>query len=293
MFNSGSSQFMQPTNRDNLLTLVQSNFGKEPKDWFFEKLEIILNSNSPRDLYIAYSLCGSKLDDTVLQRIDSHDDLLNSYFSEHQITQVQLGRVALISCALDENSDFFTPKVQNLIEVADKVELATFLRYLIVLPNPGDFQMVAADALRTNIATVFNALSQKNPYPGQYFNDQQWNQMFLKAAFMQCDLSGISDIDKRANEDLSRIISDYAHERWAASRQVDPYFWRPTTKFIKNDLVNDMTRLFESSNPIENKAAALCCFYANTKQAKELIYQHPELVTQIESGILTWDNLKH
>ncbi len=283
---------MQQTNKNNLLTLIQNNLDQGPKDWFFKKLEGVLESNSARDLYLFYSLCGTKLGDGVLGDINSSDTELNKYVSEHQMTQVQLGRIALIVNVLTENPDFFTPKVRNLIQVADQVELATFLRYLVLLPNPEEFQLVAADALRTNITTVFNALSQDNPYPGQYFNDQQWNQMYLKSAFMGCDLSRILDVDKRGNEDLSRIISDYAHERWAASRDVDVYFWRPTSKFLKNGLLDDMKRLFESKDPIKNKAAALCCYHSENEAANKMLNEHPELLTMMENSTLTWENLK-
>ena len=95
------------------------------------------------------------------------------------------------------------------------------------------------------------------------------------------------------NKDLTRIISDYAHERWAASRTIDPEFWRPTSNFIEGVLIEDMVRLFKSDNPKENKAAALVCFYSNRTEAKALLNEHPKLKEQLMNNILTWDNLKN
>ena len=284
---------MGQAKEDNLIKHIKSNLTKEQSDWFFDKLDTIIKEKSARDLFLTYSLCGSRLKNEPLNDSNFGDDLLSQYLKAHGITQVELGRVALIASVLNENPDFFTPKVQNLIQVADQIELATFLRYLFLLPNPKEFQMVAADALRTNITTVFDALSQNNPYPGSYFNDSQWNQMYLKAAFMQCDLAKISDVDKRANSDLARIISDYAHERWAASRQVDPYFWRPTAKFLEGQLLNDMSQLFESEDPIENKAAALCCHNSSNEDAIKLLEKYPGLKESVENSSLTWENLKN
>src|SRR5690606_6398077 len=155
-------------------------------------------------------------------------------------------------------------------QVADTSELVTFLKYLMLLPNAESFRATAVATLRTNVSTVFDAIALNNPYPSKYFNDQQWNQMYLKAAFMQRDLSKIVDIDKRANADLARIISDYAHERWAASRDIDPYFWRPVPQFLDDRLLSDMERLLNSDNVAEKMVGALCCYLSDNGRAKSL-----------------------
>ncbi|MGY8916509.1 MAG: EboA domain-containing protein, partial [Flavobacteriales bacterium] len=91
----------------------------------------------------------------------------------------------------------------------------------------------------------------------------------------------IMDIDARANKDLVRIISDYAHERWAASRKVDPYFWRPVGGFLNETLVDDMKRLFLSENEKDNMAAALSCAISDNPQAKILLDKYPHLKNNI------------
>jgi hypothetical protein len=139
---------------------------------------------------------------------------------------------------------------------------------------------------------LFDAIALENPYPAAHFNDQQWNQMYLKAAFMQRDLSLIMDVDRRANNDLARIISDYAHERWAASRSIDPMFWRPVTHFLEGILLEDMARLLASDDLLERRAGALCCHYAGTSAAKALLQGHEALVQAIADKKLTWNTLK-
>jgi hypothetical protein len=194
---------------------------------------------------------------------------------------------------LEIDAHYFGPKVNNIIEVADTGELETFLKYLILLPNPEVFKNTAVEALRTNIVTVFDAITLNNPYPAKYFNNQQWNQMYLKAAFMERDLSMIQAIDDRANKDLTRIISDYAHERWAASRKIDPLFWRPVTGFLNDTLLLDMKRLLSSDDLQENRAGALCCFNSKNEQALKLVDQYPKLKDQIASKEVTWKTVKN
>jgi hypothetical protein len=183
--------------------------------------------------------------------------------------------------------------VANLIQVADTGELETFLKFLMLLPNAGDYNHVGVEALRTNIGIIFDAIALNNPYPSIYFNDQQWNQMYLKAAFMERNLGEIVDVEKRANRDLVRIISDYAHERWAASRDIDPMFWRPVTGFLEGVLLQDMEHLFRSKDKIENLAAALCCYYSNQPEAIRLLDKYPNLKEKVANKAVTWENLKN
>lgn len=165
-------------------------------------------------------------------------------------------------------------------------------KFLILLPNAGDYLNAAVEALRSNISTVFNAIALKNPYPATFFNEQQWNQMYLKAVFIESDLSKILSVDDRGNDDLSRIISDYAHERWAASRTINPLFWRPVSKSMNGQLLKDMQRLLSSESIVENEAGALCCYNSNDTDAKELLNGYPELLSKIEEGKLSWENIK-
>jgi hypothetical protein len=148
------------------------------------------------------------------------------------------------------------------------------------------------DALRTNITPVFDAISLNNPYPALFFDDKQWNQMYLKAAFLQRDLSAVLDIDKRANKDLARIISDFAHERWAASREVIPYFWRPVSRFMDDRLLEDMKKLFKSPIEKEQIAAALCCAASDYYKAQTLLNENTELKQKVEQNLINWDTVK-
>ena len=277
---------------EQLLGILEHNVLEGEREWLLLKLKQIIGEKSTRDLYMTYSLIPSKITLTTSLSLQLADADLKAYLKLQEANIQQISRIYLLVRVLEENSEFFTPKVANIIQVADTGELETFLKFLVLLPNPEEYKNQAVEALRTNIATVFNAITMHNPYPALYFNDQQWNQMYLKAAFMQQDLRGILSVDERANKDLARIISDYAHERWAASRDIDPYFWRPAAAFLEDGLLPDMERLFKSDNVLERKVASLCCVASESKQAKSLLLKHPEFVSQIESGELSWENLE-
>ncbi len=276
---------------EQLELVINDNLEAETIDWLFQKLHGILISDSVKELYLTYTLIATK----VVPKTDfiyNKDTALIAYLKNQEANLQQITRIFLLAKVLEDRPKYFTDKVANIIQVADTGELVTFLKYLICLPDPQTFNQTAVEALRTNISQVFTAIALKNPYPAKFFDEQQWNQMYLKAAFMQQDLGAIIGVDERANEDLSRIISDYAHERWAASRDIDPLFWRPVGKFLKGTLKEDMKRLLTSENVQENKAGVLCCFLSEDLELQELMAQHPEIMNLVSTDTLTWENIK-
>jgi hypothetical protein len=275
-----------------LLAILEHNLDEEVLIWLNAKLNTILSGPSARDLFLTYALLGNKLQAGITAEYPEARNEIQQYLQSHEASGLEVARIYILCRVLEENKGYFTPKVAQLIQLADTGELRTFLRYLNLLPGAEAFSNVAVEALRTNIATIFDAIALDNPYPGKYFNEQQWNQMYLKAAFMQRDLGRIQDVDDRANKDLARIISDYAHERWAASRDVDPLFWRPVSKYIEGKLAGDIQRLLNSEDPRENRAAALCCMQSGKVEAKELLRGYPELLKEVKQGNFNWFNLK-
>lgn len=262
----------------------------ELKIWLNEKIEKILSEKSSKSFYLTYSLLATKIDKTTIVSI-SEDGDLDAYLKVQKITCLELARLALLRTVLKAEKATFAPHVSKIIQLADTAEMATFLKYLILLPNPEQFKLVAVDALRTNVATVFDALALHNPYPARYFEDKQWNQMFLKAAFMQRPLHLIVDVEERGNAELARIISDYAHERWAAGRDIDPYFWRPVAPFLNETLLKDMKRLLESTVSKEQQAGALCCYNSSDEKANQLLQKYPNLQKEVENNTFNWNTI--
>lgn len=284
---------MQFENSGNQLAkIIESNVGEDAKRWLAVKILKITSERSTKDLYLTYSLIASKINTGDALKMPIDDSGLKKYLEAQKANIQQLSRIYVLVRTLEADIEFFTPKVANIIQVADTGELETFLKFLVLLPNPEKYKSSAVDALRTNISTIFNAIALNNPYPALYFDEQQWNQMYLKTAFMEGDLSAINDVDDRANKELTRIISDYAHERWAASRTIDPYFWQPVSKFLDETLLGDMVRLLKSDDICENNAAGLCCYYSDNPEGEKLLEAYPKLKEDITSKKINWNNLK-
>ena len=133
----------------------------------------------------------------------------------------ELGRISLLGEAF---ARLAPSRAAALCEACyargDNRERQAVLRALPFVPEPGRFVPLAADACRTSVQTVFEALACENPFAAEQFPDLNFNQMVLKAMFNGVALARIVGLARRAGPELARMASDYAAERRAAGRSV-------------------------------------------------------------------------
>ena len=77
---------------------------------------------------------------------------------------------------------------------------------------------VVRDALRTNDTRLVSAAL--GPYAADHLDDPSWRQGVVKAIFMGIPLDGVADVDERVDDELRRMVRDFAAERRAAGREV-------------------------------------------------------------------------
>jgi hypothetical protein len=70
------------------------------------------------------------------------------------------------------------------------------------------------------VQPVFEAIACENPFPALYFSEQSFNQMVLKAVFIEVAVERILGLTARITPELRRMAADYASERRAAGRSV-------------------------------------------------------------------------
>jgi hypothetical protein len=125
----------------------------------------------------------------------------------------------LLSLPQAENgqlSDLFH-KLQGSADIAEAIALQ---QTLPLLPYGDRYRDCALEGCRSQITSVFNAIALSNPYPAQHFDQLTWNQMILKVIFVESPLNSVWGMGERVNAELSRMLTDYVHERQAAGRSV-------------------------------------------------------------------------
>ena len=203
-------------------------------DWLEHKIEEITKTANKRTLFTSYSAVPRHLGKQKLNL--SEKDLqaageLVTGWNPVDLTRDRAGRMLVLLSFPSENSDRYVATLEQIIAAADVEEAIAFYRSLPLLPYPEKFQLRAAEGIRTNMTSVFNAVALNNPYPARYLDDLAWNQMILKALFVGSPLHPIYGLESRNNQQLSQMLIDYACERLAANRTVSPELWELVMPF--------------------------------------------------------------
>lgn len=273
----------------NYLTITKHEAGLV---WLNQTLDRLSENASERVLFTQFSAAPRKVGKADLVLTESDIEVaqaLRSGWMPEQWSVDQATRALLLLTFPSDDADFYVETIEKLVAAADVAEQVAFYQTLPLLPYPNRFKGRAIDGLRTNMTSVFNAIALNNPYPADYFDEAAWNQMVLKALFVESRLSQIQGLESRANAKLAQMLSDYAHERWAAGRAVNPQLWRSLGPFAEGDLVADLERAMSSSEIFEQEAAALACAMAPSAEATALLDHVPAIKQRILSGQLTWE----
>lgn len=190
-----------------------------------------------------------------------------------------------------DNKESYIQLTKDLIDTADINELIALYLFLPLSVFPQSFLHFAHEGVRTNMTTVFDAITLSNVYPKLFFKENAWNQMVLKAIFTERPLYKISGVDKRRNERLSDMLLDYIHERWAAGRKVSPEVWRMFDGFLQEKHFIDLERLIQHGNHLDKMAVALLCQHCDLPEADRLILAYPDYFSTRKSIGYDWDDL--
>ncbi len=258
--------------------------------WLGEALASVSNVGADRDLYRCVSLVSRKLGKAPLgldaaalgDAARARPGWDPSIWTIDQAARIRL----LLAAATD--GDTFVRRLDQLCATADADELVAFYRGLPVYPDPPRHRLRAAEGLRSNMRVVFEAVAHRNPYPAEQLADEAWNQMVLKALFVGSALDPIVGLDRRANATLARMLGDYAHERWAASRPVNPELWRCVGPFATGRLLADLERLITSGSQPERAASVLALRSASDPEASRLLERHADIRDIVTARCVDW-----
>lgn len=274
-----------------LNTKIEDEKFSKGKDWLGKKLGYMNNEFVVRSFFLAFSAAfrffGKDEIEFTTQELAKANSIFEGWNPQRMKAYEVARLIIFLHLPIEDKAQYFDV-VNKLFGAADMGEQVMLYRSLIVYPYCEDFKLKVADGMRTNIKSVFEAIALDNPFPSKYLTELQWNQMVLKSVFNGSPLYRIIGLEARANATLSQQLSDYAHERWAAGRTVNPELWRAAAPYTNERLVADYEKLFKSENQYDQQAAALACATSKNIDAIKLLENHPSLKNSIASNELNW-----
>ena len=180
--------------------------------------------------------------------------------------------------------------LDRMFQAADLGEAEALYLAIPLLPHPEQHIDRATEGLRSNVKSLFEAVAHYSPFPAAHFDGQSWNQMVLKSLFIESALDPIYGLEQRSNPQLTRMLCDYAHERWAASRSISPELWRCVGACPDANALSDLTRILNDGATLEQQAVALSVFQSPMPAAQALLDPYPELHKQLTQG-LCWADI--
>lgn len=283
----------QPDQLKQVLTeIIRENLTPEAWGWLAEKSALI--NHSAQQLTTSFISLPRKTGKATVHFTSEQQEQINAARPGLNIrswTIDRLCRVWLLLHLDGSNKEHYIKSVEQLFSGAEMNELVALYSSLPLLQYPENWVFRCTEGIRSNIGFVLEAVICNNPYPAEQLPDAAWNQLVMKAFFTEKPIHTITGIDRRANRELSQILWDYANERWAAGRTVNPQLWRCVGPFIDEKIIPGIERVFNNGDAIDRQAAALACFASNHEPAKHLLNTDPGLKNEIEKGELTWNRL--
>jgi hypothetical protein len=275
--------------REAFSAIIQQNIPPDSYAWLNEKISLSDNTSQLNTLFAALPRKTGKAAVKLSKDQTNTISKIRKNLTVENWTIDRIARVWLLMHAGSSDQEKYFRNIENLFLAAEVNELVALYSALPIFAYPEKWTARCSEGIRSNIADVLNAIMCNNPYPSENLNEAAWNQLVLKAFFTAKPVNEIIGLDERANEKLARTLSDYAHERWAAHRSLNPLLWRCVAPFIDEHILPDIEKLISSDNVIDHEAAALTIHQSNFAPAKKLLSD--KYRSDIENGILSWKTL--
>lgn len=222
--------------QEQFIKLVQAKLSDVELIWLEQKTAILCNPETVEKFPLFFSQVSRFITKEIpkweLKELNQMEQVYPG-FRKSSWTKQEMARVILmLTLAVSKNKQV----LDSFFKAAEMKELIAFFKGLYLLENAEEFTSVVEEGIRTNMANVFDSFASGNPFAKRYLKEWAWNQMVLKAMFLERPLYTIQDIDAGKNKKLADMLQDYVKERWSAYRSVSPEIWRMIEGYLREDL---------------------------------------------------------
>lgn len=217
-------------------TLAKSQLSDKELDWLNGKIELISINETSKKFNVFFSLVSRFIENTPCEFNSSEIEALEKIYPGFQKTTWTKQDVVRVLLMMSLDKSVNKEILLSFFENAEIKEQIALYKGLFLLENASDFKDQVTEGIRTNIVTIFEAITHGNPFVKTYLNEDAWNQLILKTFFVDSKIYKIQYIDEGKNENLANMLQDYIKERWAAGRKVPLEIWRMVDGYLLDDI---------------------------------------------------------
>ncbi|MCK6486878.1 MAG: EboA domain-containing protein [Planctomycetes bacterium] len=188
------------------------------RSWLAERSTAIAGGGGARTAGIAVAHAARRIPERPLAP-DPLPEWTPAHWSLRDAARV---RLVLALAAVDPA---WPAGLDALCREATLEEAVALHRGLPCYPRPEALRARAAAGVRSSMGALYEAVAVDNPYPAAWLDQGAWNQLVLKCFFVGAEAGRLFGWRARANPELALMLRDFARERRAACRAVDPALW--------------------------------------------------------------------
>ncbi len=245
---------------------IRHQLNGDASTWYCQQYDTLVNHPDEKTFYFAISLATRKVS-------KSHFRIKNDNRIWTVDQAVRVAFLAIMKPSIIKQKLW----IDRLWATSDQNELVAFYQGISYLPDPQFWIDKALFAARSNMTSIFLAIAHQNIFPSLYFSEAAWNQLILKALYLNLSLSPIIGLTERMNANLRDIFYDNVVDQWAANRPVNPELWMCMANHLDEKTVNLLTTVLEKKEHIEQLAAVWTLQHSELESAKLLLASYKSL----------------
>jgi hypothetical protein len=183
----------------------------------------------------------------------------------------EAARVWLISAVLGDGAGSYG-RLFSLYDAGDTEAKVACVRALNFCEgDPAEGLTLIHDAGRTYLPTLMSAAWRHSPFSAQHLSAEEFRKAVLKSLFCDVPVDDFIGLERRADEELSRSLCEYANEREAAGRLVPNAVWTVAARFPLPGLVARLIGRLEHPAEPERLTAARALTAARDPRAESFL----------------------
>ncbi|NET23809.1 MAG: hypothetical protein F6K07_32985 [Okeania sp. SIO1H5] len=174
---------------------------------------------------------------------------------------------------------------------AEANEAVALGKALPLLPDGRYHTALARLGCRSNAQPIFESIAHWNAFPSRHFEEESWNQMILKALFIQVPLRHIVGLDARANAKLVPMLLDFATERKKAKRTFSPELFRLVIPWYNEAIATRVAALVQHGTRKERLGAALSFQETSWAEKARMMDRFSDEIEILSAHSITWETI--